>query len=300
MPPTSPSASTSAAGPTRPMRTTRPTPPSSSTTGSSSSSTRPGACASAATISSPSRSTARTARRSPACTAAGPSTASTPRARSGTRTSRRPWTSTPSGTRCRTTSPFDNGFKAQWEEFIRHVVEDAPYRYDLMAGASGRAARGARPQELGRAALGRCAEPRGVTGHADRQPADPKRHDRGLRDPERAADAAGRVATRRASTASPTRPPTSSPIPWPTAIPGWTSRSTGSGPSLIASISGTSASGVAEAMDTAQRGMGLDWPAAKELIRRALDAARHRPDALIACGAGTDHLPPAPPSPSTT
>jgi predicted dehydrogenase len=33
--------------------------------------------------------------------------------------------------------PFDNGFKAQWEEFIRHVVEDAPYRYDLMAGAKG-------------------------------------------------------------------------------------------------------------------------------------------------------------------
>ena len=31
--------------------------------------------------------------------------------------------------------------------------------------------------------------------------------------------------------------------------------------------------GVAEAMDTAQRGGGLDWPAAKELIRRALEAA---------------------------
>jgi predicted dehydrogenase len=34
-------------------------------------------------------------------------------------------------------APFDNGFKAQWEEFIRHVVEDALYRYDLMAGAKG-------------------------------------------------------------------------------------------------------------------------------------------------------------------
>jgi predicted dehydrogenase len=32
---------------------------------------------------------------------------------------------------------FENGFKTQWEEFIRHVVEDAPYRYDLMAGARG-------------------------------------------------------------------------------------------------------------------------------------------------------------------
>lgn len=48
--------------------------------------------------------------------------------------------------------------------------------------------------------------------------------------------------------------------------------------------------GVAEAMDTAQRGMGLDWSGAKELIRRALDAAKTRPGALIACGAGTDHL----------
>jgi hypothetical protein len=52
--------------------------------------------------------------------------------------------------------------------------------------------------------------------------------------------------------------------------------------------------GVAEAMDTAQRGMGLDWPAARTLLTRALAEARTRPDALIACGAGTDHLAPAP------
>src|ERR1700740_2957471 len=49
--------------------------------------------------------------------------------------------------------------------------------------------------------------------------------------------------------------------------------------------------GVAEAMDTAQRGMGIDWPTALELIRRSLDAAKDRPGALIASGAGTDHLP---------
>jgi hypothetical protein len=48
--------------------------------------------------------------------------------------------------------------------------------------------------------------------------------------------------------------------------------------------------GVAEAMDTAQRGMGMDWPASLELIRRSLDAARDFPGALIGCGAGTDHL----------
>src|SRR5262249_57429241 len=45
--------------------------------------------------------------------------------------------------------------------------------------------------------------------------------------------------------------------------------------------------GVAEAMDTAQRGMGLDWAGAKELIRRALEAAKARPGVRIACGVGT-------------
>lgn len=50
--------------------------------------------------------------------------------------------------------------------------------------------------------------------------------------------------------------------------------------------------GVAEAMDTAQRGMGLDWPTSLELIGRSLDAARHMPGALVASGCGTDHLAP--------
>jgi len=48
--------------------------------------------------------------------------------------------------------------------------------------------------------------------------------------------------------------------------------------------------GVAEAMDTAQRGMGLDWPLALELIQRSTAAANAR-GALVASGAGTDHLP---------
>ena len=50
--------------------------------------------------------------------------------------------------------------------------------------------------------------------------------------------------------------------------------------------------GVAESMDTAQRGMGLDWPGALELIRRSLAEAKSRPGAVIGCGAGTDHLDP--------
>lgn len=48
--------------------------------------------------------------------------------------------------------------------------------------------------------------------------------------------------------------------------------------------------GVAEAMDTAQRGMGLDWPLALELIKRSTAAAKVR-GAVVASGAGTDHLP---------
>lgn len=48
--------------------------------------------------------------------------------------------------------------------------------------------------------------------------------------------------------------------------------------------------GVAEAMDTAQRGMGLDWSVASELIRRSLAEARTIPGARIVCGAGTDQL----------
>ncbi|GAB2845009.1 dihydrodipicolinate synthase family protein [Streptomyces deserti] len=48
--------------------------------------------------------------------------------------------------------------------------------------------------------------------------------------------------------------------------------------------------GVAEAMDTAQRGMGLDWAGAAELIRRSAAEARSV-GGRIACGVGTDQLP---------
>src|SRR5215211_3573 len=51
--------------------------------------------------------------------------------------------------------------------------------------------------------------------------------------------------------------------------------------------------GVAEAMDTAQRNMGLGWPAAQELIARSAALAREH-GARIASGAGTDQLPSQP------
>ncbi|WP_333816007.1 dihydrodipicolinate synthase family protein [Tabrizicola sp.] len=48
--------------------------------------------------------------------------------------------------------------------------------------------------------------------------------------------------------------------------------------------------GLAEAMDTAQRGMGVDWPTALELIQRTMRAAKAHPlTPRVACGAGTDH-----------
>jgi hypothetical protein len=50
---------------------------------------------------------------------------------------------------------------------------------------------------------------------------------------------------------------------------------------------------VAEAMDTAQRGMGLNWENAKELIAASVQEARSV-GGQVASGAGTDHLPPAP------
>jgi hypothetical protein len=51
---------------------------------------------------------------------------------------------------------------------------------------------------------------------------------------------------------------------------------------------------VAEAMDTSQRGMGFDWTAAKELIKRSVAESKTVTGAGLASGAGTDHLEPGP------
>ena len=51
---------------------------------------------------------------------------------------------------------------------------------------------------------------------------------------------------------------------------------------------------VAEAMDTSQRGMGFDWGTARELIKRSVAEAKTVPGAILASGAGTDHLEPGP------
>jgi hypothetical protein len=50
-------------------------------------------------------------------------------------------------------------------------------------------------------------------------------------------------------------------------------------------------------MDTAQRGMGLDWSSSLTLIRRTVAEARATPGAVVFCGAGTDHVAPDPDAP---
>jgi hypothetical protein len=50
--------------------------------------------------------------------------------------------------------------------------------------------------------------------------------------------------------------------------------------------------GIAEAMDTAQRGMGLDWANSLELVRRSVAESAASGGGFVASGAGTDHLPP--------
>ena len=97
---------------------------------------------------------------------------------------------------------------------------------------------------------------------------------------------------------SPSRPRTWSPTRAPPTILGSTARSIGSRRLRYREYLWDLGLGVAEAMDTAQRGMGLDWPTSLELITRAVKAgkaweARNGRPALIASGCGTDHLDPA-------
>ena len=76
--------------------------------------------------------------------------------------------------------------------------------------------------------------------------------------------------------ASPSPPPTSSPTRWAAIRPGRPAR-LGDDARTSAATCGRTGCGVAEAMDTAQRGMGLDWAATQELIRRsAAEAGRRR------------------------
>ena len=93
-----------------------------------------------------------------------------------------------------------------------------------------------------------------------------------------------------ASIASPMRRRMWWPIRSPTSIRGSTPRSTGTRPSRFGTISGTSASASPRRWTPRSAAWGSTGPSARELIRRALDAAKTRPGVKICCGAGTDHL----------
>jgi len=187
---------------------------------------------------------------------------------------------------------FDNGFKTQWEQFLRHVVHGDPWSYDFLSAARG-----------GNWPSWACAPP--PTARGSPCPSWPCR-DRPC-DRHRRAGAArgGRPAGAVPMLARPlptaAGPPARSRIAYaaahvvadpladntPGRRPGWTGTPRWS--------SGTNlwrhGLGVADAMDTAQRGMGLDWAATAELVRRSAAEAASVGGALV-CGAGTDQLPP--------
>ena len=170
---------------------------------------------------------------------------------------------------------YDNGFKAEWEMFIRHLCEGAPFKWTLVEGAKGVQLAEA-GMEAGGAALGRHRAARGLKRGRDRCPRD-------------LPVAGGKLAPYS------TRPPRAFPrredAVQPDSLCGGARCGRSAGglrPWLDAAIDweGTVAFrrhlwslglGVAEAMDTAQRGMGMDWPTSLELIRRSLDAARDFP-----------------------
>ena len=194
---------------------------------------------------------------------------------------------------------FENGFKTQWEQFIRHVVEDAPHEFDFLAGArgvrlaeaglqssrTGAACRPARARPLSRH---RCAElaewrrrddvrrrcrrrRRGLTaGSSPRAPA-LRRPTAPLR--SRVAYAAAHVVPRVAGENVPGAP---ADIDWDATL-------------AFRHHVWSWGLGVADAMDTAQRNMGLDATATRELIARCAAEARTVGGALVV-GVNTDHV----------
>ena len=185
---------------------------------------------------------------------------------------------------------YENGFKIQWEDFIRHVVRG--YAVEVRPGRrrEGRAACRTRPEELGRAALARRAGAQYLRRFAWRRFHCRPRIAASRPTPPASRSCCRRRARRRSSTASLMRPRMSSPIRSPTTIRGSMRRSTGTRPSRSANTSGTSASASPRRWTPRSAAWASTGTARKELIRRALEAARRRPGVKIACGVGTDHL----------
>src|SRR5229473_2706949 len=154
----------------------------------------------------------------------------------------------------------------------------------------GRAARRARAEELGRAALGRYSRAEGLIMASLMLPTSSRRLEpcrTGAPSPFPAV-AAGPFNRRAFAAVHVVADPLSDKDPWVEPAIDWAA--------TIAYRQHLWRLGfaVAEAMDTAQRGMGLDWPTSLELIGRSVAAAAAVPGAIVFGGAGTDHLPPGP------
>ena len=200
---------------------------------------------------------------------------------------------------------FDNGFKLQWEQFIRHVVEDAPHEFDFLAGA-----RGVRLAEAGlassrtgaRVELPELAMPDAV-GSAPAQAADTTDGvERGLCDDHRHFARRSRTTARWELAEAPALTRPSTPLRLRVAyaaahvIPRVGAENVPGAPADIdwdATLAfrhhiWSWGLGVADAMDTAQRNMGLDPKATRELIVRSAAEAR----SVGRAGSRGEHRPP--------
>ena len=184
---------------------------------------------------------------------------------------------------------FQNGFKQQWEEFLVSFVEGTDYEFDLLSGARGvllaeaglQSSREGRKVELPQALAG-LTEPMTELTLLDADGRDIPRRT--------GADARLLQADRRrCGAASPTPPRTScrwSGATTPRASPAdidWDSTLAFRRPVYSWGL------GVADAMDTAQRNMGLDAAATRELIARSAQVAREEGGSVVV-GVNTDHV----------
>ena len=253
-------------------------------------STPPGRSASTAASWSSSRSTAPTARPSPGCSAAGSSTASVRRSRCGTPTCRptedfrAQWEQIPDN------AEFANGFRAQWEQFLRRrrrrpAARLRPRRRRPRTAAGRRRPDAPRPRAAGSRSR---ASPDDRHAPTAGRPARSRR--RLARDRAQRAARLGRAPGAATQPGRPSPPRTS----WPTraarTCPARRPSSTGTPRSPSGAHLFRHGFGVAEAMDTAQRGMGLDWAGDPGAHHAAAPRVATEHGARIASGAGTDHL----------
>ena len=214
----------------------------------------------------------------------------TPEAGVEPRPAHRPRTSAPSGRRCPTTRSSATGSARSGSSSCSTSTHGRPHPYDFAAGV-----RGLRLVEAGLQSSRRGPAGGAVTVSATRRTLGTVPRDARPR-ADGGTDTVGPARAARVGRAPAPVPRAGSPSPRRT---WWPTRTARTCPARRRSLDWESTLafrrhlfrygfGVAEAMDTAQRNMGLDWPAVQELVRRSAEQAREH-GARIAAGAGTDH-----------